>query len=185
MGTRGIRWGQWGLKTALASGLLGLLLSYAASKNVTIAQTNVAFASIPLAFVVLIELFDKFADKNDFYNKLYAGVGGALGNRKSRATAVLISLLFAGLGMFVIIWALTGTITMNIGTIGPANFFVAGLIALYIFAPETGDDELLLWAWLGATIATKGQYLSILPGHTLSLGTISIPHVIQSLLSLL
>lgn len=182
MGTRGIKWGQWGLKTALASGLLGLLLSYAASKNVTIAQTNVAFASIPAAFVILIELFDKFADKNDFYNKLYAGAGNVLGNRKSRAGAVLISLLFAGLGMFVIIWALTGTITMNLGTIGPANFFVAGLIALYIFAPETGDDELLLWAWLGASIATKFQYFSILPGSSILHGLSFAIHVLMSLL---
>jgi len=182
MGVNGLKWGQWGLKTALASGLLGLLLSYAASKSVTIAQTNTALASIPLAFVILIEIFDKIADKNDFYNKLYAGAGGMLGNRKSRAGAVLISLLFAGLGMFVIIWALTGTITLNIGTIGPANFFVAGLIALYIFAPETGDDELLLWFWLGATIATKGHYLTILPGQ----GPLpSIGLLVQHLLSFL
>jgi len=163
MGDKGLKIGQWALKTILASGLLGLLLAYAAEKNVTIAQTNTALASIPLAFVILIEIFDKIADKNDFYNKLYAGAGGMLGNRKSRASAVLISLLFAGLGMFVIIWALTGTITMNINTVGPANLFVAGLISLYIFAPETGDDELLLWAWLGATIATKGAYFMLIP----------------------
>lgn len=163
MGEKGLKFGQWALKTALASGLLGLLLGYAAQKNVTIAQTNTALASIPLAFVIVIELFDKLADKNDFYNKLYAGATAMVGNKKSRAGAVLVSLLFAGLGMFVIIWALTGTITMNLGTVGPANLFVAGLIALYIFAPETGDDELLLWTWIGATIATKGAYLTIFP----------------------
>ncbi|MFA4663364.1 hypothetical protein [Pyrococcus kukulkanii] len=159
---RKLKIGQWLLKTALASGLLGFLLAYAADHSVTIAETNVALASIPLAFVILIELFDRFADKNDFYNKLYAYATNSPAG-KSRISAVIVSLLFAGLGFFVVVWALTGTITMNIGTISPANIFVAGLIALYIFAPETGDDELLLWLWLGATIATKFQYLTILP----------------------
>jgi len=147
------------LKTALASGLLGFLLYYAAEHSITIAQTTNALASIPLAFVLLIEIFDKVADKNDYYNALYKQFGAG----KSRASGVLISLLFAGLGMFVIIWALTGTISFSLGAIGPANIFVAGLISLYIFAPETGDDELLLWAWLGATIATKGAYITLIP----------------------
>ena len=160
---KGLRWGQWGLKTALAAGFLGLLLEYGARHSVTIAETNQALASVPLAFVILIEVFDKLADKNDFYNKLYAGVGGALGQKRSRASAILVSLLFAGLGMFLIIWALTGTISMNMNAITPANLFVAGLISLYIFAPETGDDELILWAWLGATIATKGAYITLVP----------------------
>ena len=157
---KSLKWGQWALKTVLASGLLGLLLWYGAEKSVTVAQVNTALASIPLAFVALIELFDKIADKNDFYNGLYKQFGA----NKSRGSAVLISLLFAALGMFVIIWALAGTITMNLGTIGPANILVAGIISLYIFAPETGDDELLLWAWIAATIATKGAYLTLLPG---------------------
>ncbi|NJE84355.1 hypothetical protein E3E23_00645 [Thermococcus sp. CX2] len=157
--TKGLKLGQWGLKTALASAFLGALLWYGAEKSVTVAQINVALASVPLAFVALIEIFDKVADKNDYYNKLYATFGA----KKSRAGAILTSLLFAALGMFVVIWALTGTITMNIGTIGPENIFVAGLISLYIFAPETGDDELLLWTWIGATIATKGQYLVLVP----------------------
>ncbi|WP_238565076.1 hypothetical protein [Thermococcus litoralis] len=129
-------------------------------------QINTALASIPLAFVVLIEIFDKIVDKNDFYNSLYKQFGA----NKSRGSGILISLLFAALGMAVILWALTGTITMNLGTYGPANIVVAGLISLYIFAPETGDDELLLWAWIAATIATKGQYLALLPGWNFSTG---------------
>lgn len=167
---KSLKWDQWLIKTALASGALGFLLMYAADHSVTIAETNVVLASIPAAFVILIELFDKLADKNDFYNRLYAFAGN-MGVGKSRASAVLVSLLFAGLGFMVILWALTGTISMSLGTVSPANIFTAGLIALYIFAPETGDDELLLWAWLGATIATKGQYLSLFPA---TLGTISM-----------
>ena len=159
---KSLDWGKWLLKTALAGGLLGLLFSYAADNSVTIEQTVNALASIPLAFVVLIEIFDKVADKNDYYNALVK----QFATNKSKASGILMSLIFAGLGMFVIIWALTGTITMNLGTIGPANVFVAGLISLYIFAPETGDDELLLWAWLGATIATRGELLAILPSIT-------------------
>ncbi|MFA4700140.1 hypothetical protein [Pyrococcus kukulkanii] len=160
MGERSLKVGQWMLKTALASGLLGGLLWYGAQHSITIAQVNEAVASLPLAFVALIELFDKIADKNDYYNKLYSY---AIGKQKSRAGAVLISLLFAGLGMFVVLWALTGTITMNLKTYSPAIFFTAGLISLYIFAPETGDDELLLWWWIAATIATGGKYITILP----------------------
>lgn len=167
---KSLKWGQWVLKTALASGFLGLVLWYGAEHNVTVAQTNVALASIPLAFVALIEIFDKIADKNDFYNSLYKQFGA----NKSRGSAVLISLLFAALGMFTILWALTGTITMNLGSYGPANVFVAGIISLYIFAPETGDDELLLWAWIAATIATKGQYLALLPGWDFHLSGFSL-----------
>ncbi|NJD99525.1 hypothetical protein E3E26_06970 [Thermococcus sp. LS1] len=159
MGEKSLKFGQWVLKTGLASAFLGVLLWYGAEKSITVAQVNTALASVPLAFVALIELFDKIADKNDYYNRLYATFGA----KKSRAGAILTSLFFAALGMFVVIWALSGTITMNLGTIGPENIFVAGLISLYIFAPETGDDELLLWAWIGATIATKGQYLVLFP----------------------
>ena len=167
---KSLKWGQWLLKTALASGLLGLILHYGAEHSVTIGQVNTALASIPLAFVALIELFDKIADKNDFYNSMYKQFGA----NKSRGSAVLISLLFAGLGMFVVLWALTGTITMNLGDYGPANVVVAGLISLYIFAPETGDDELLLWAWIGATIATKGQYIALFPGWDFHLDSLSM-----------
>jgi len=167
---KSLKWGQWALKTALASGFLGLLLWYGAEKSITVSQVNVALASIPLAFVALIEVFDKIADKNDFYNSLYKQFGAS----KSRGTAILSSLLFAALGMFVVLWALTGTITMNLGSYGPANVFVAGLISLYIFAPETGDDELLLWAWIAATIATKGQYLSLFPGWDFHLDSLSM-----------
>nr|WP_216082425.1 hypothetical protein [Pyrococcus abyssi]QFN51300.1 conserved pT26-2 family protein [Pyrococcus abyssi] len=163
MGEKGLKFGQWLLKTSLASGLLGALLWYGSQHSITVAQVNEAVASLPLVFVVLIEVFDKIADKNDYYNKLYTY---AIGKQKSRIGAVLISLIFAGLGMFVVIWALTGTITMNIKAYTPAVFFTAGLISLYIFAPETGDDELLLWWWIGATIATHGQYITILPNFT-------------------
>lgn len=155
----GLKFGQWLLKTGLASVFLGLLFWYASSKNVTVSETVNALASIPLAFVILIEVFDKVADKNDYYNKLVATFGA----KKSRATAILTSFIFAALGMMAIIWALVGSITVNAGVVGAANLFVAGLISLYIFAPETGDDELLLWTWLGATIATKGAYLTLLP----------------------
>lgn len=156
---KGLKFGQWLLKTGLASIFLGILFWYASTKNVTVAETINALASIPLAFVILIEVFDKVADKNDYYNKLVATFGA----KKSRGTAILTSLIFAALGMMVIIWALVGSITVNAGVVGAANLFVAGLISLYIFAPETGDDELLLWAWLGATIATKGAYLILFP----------------------
>lgn len=167
---KSLKWGQWALKTALASGFLALVLWYGADHSVTVEQINTALASIPLAFVALIEIFDKIADKNDFYTSLYKQFGA----NKSRGSAVLTSLLFAALGMFVILWALTGTITMNLGNYGPANVFVAGLISLYIFAPETGDDELLLWAWIAATIATKGQYFALLPGWNFNFPSLSM-----------
>lgn len=155
--------GQWALKTALASGFLGLLLWYAGQHSITVQQTTEAMASVPLAFVVLVELFDKLADKNDYYNKLYAGIYGSIGKKKSRVGAILISLLFAALGMLGVMWAITGTMTLNIGDVGPANLFVSGSIGLYIFAPETGNNELILWFWTAATIATKGAFISILP----------------------
>jgi len=162
---RGLKWGSWALKSALASSALGFLLMYAAEHSVTVAQLNEAIASLPLAFILLIELFDKVADKNDYYNKLV----GQFGAKQSRGTAVLIAILFAALGWFIVLWALAGTITLNIGSYTPASLVAAGLVALYVFLPETGDDELLLWLWIAATIATKGAYIAVLPGRMLDL----------------
>ena len=45
----------------------------------------------------------------------------------------------------------------------PAIIVVAGMLSLYILAPETGDDELILYLWLGATIATVAKYLNLIP----------------------
>jgi len=73
---------------------------------------------------------------------------------------VFLGAIFGFLG---IIWALAGTITLNVGSISPAVIIVAGLLALYILAPETGDDEIIAYLWLGATIATMGKYLTLIP----------------------
>jgi len=113
MEVKKLDFGKWLIKTILAGALLGLLFDYASKNSVTIEQTIKALASIPLAFVVLIEIFDKIADKNDYYNALMKQFG-----KQGRASGILISIIFAGLGLFVVLWALTGTITMNLGSYG-------------------------------------------------------------------
>lgn len=159
MDLKQINWGVWGVKTALSSLVLGGLFYLAAQNSVTVAETVAALASIPLPFVVLIELFDKVADKKDYYRKIYAQFGG----KDNQGAALLATLAMAILTFFTVVWALTGTMVVSVGSIGFATFFVAGLLTVYILAPETGDDELVLWAWLAATIATQGQYLVLFP----------------------
>ena len=51
------------------------------------------------------------------------------------------------------------------GAYNAGTLLAAGIYALYIVAPETGDDELVLFLWLAAHVATGGAYL----GHALSL----------------
>jgi len=58
-------------------------------------------------------------------------------------------------------------LTLSLGAYSPAVLLWAAVIATYLMLPETGDDELLLWVWAAAQVATKFQYLGTafsLPG---------------------
>ena len=138
-------------KWLLTAGLIGLLLYYAGQHALTVQQTTETMAKVSFAFVLFIELLDKFADMGKLYGKFSKDKNSILGG-----------LVFGGLGFAIVLWALTGTLTLS-GASTPAAVVIAGFTALYIFAPDTGKDEWYFMIWLAANIATKFQYLHLLP----------------------
>jgi len=157
-----IDWRAWLLKTASVGIVLGAIFWYASHVSLTMADVITTIAKTPLLLILLIELIDKFVDMSDIYSRIYTSVGAVSGFEDSIRKAV-VTLMVAGMGFLGILWALTGTFTLALGTLSAGPLVVSALYAVYILAPETGDDELLLFMWLGATIATGGQYITIMP----------------------
>ncbi|AEF96053.1 hypothetical protein [Methanotorris igneus] len=151
-------WGMWFVKASVCSLAAGGLFYYAGQQSVTFNEIVTTFASLPLLVVILVEILDKFVDKSDVYKNIYAFV-----QTKNDASAYFAVFLTAVLAFFGILWLITGSLTLNVGTVSPAVITVAGLLTLYILAPETGDDEIILFLWVGATIATFGKYFTLIP----------------------
>ena len=151
-------WGVWIVKAAACSVIAAGIFYYAGQQSVTFNEIVTTFASIPLIMVILVELVDKFVDMKDVYKQMFV-IG------QNQHPLLGYASVFGGaiLAFLAIVWVLSGTLTMNVGSISPAILVVAGLITLYILAPETGDDEFILYLWIGATIATLGKYLTIIP----------------------
>jgi hypothetical protein len=157
-----IDWRTWLLKTIVVGAILGAIFWYASTVSLTMSDITTTVASTPLVLIFLIELIDKFVDMNDVYSRIYTSVG-RVSDIEDSAKKVAISTAIAGLGFIGILWALTGTFTLALGSLSAGPLIVSALYAVYILAPETGDDELLLFLWLGATIATGGQHIMIMP----------------------
>ncbi|ACV25397.1 hypothetical protein [Methanocaldococcus fervens] len=146
------------LKAVAFSIGMGAVFYYGAQQSVTFNEVVSAFASVPLLVIIVVELLDKAVDSMEVFNQLYSTYGGK--SEYGKYAMTFIGMLIAFFGM---LWLVSGTITLNVGSMSPANLVVAALLSLYILAPETGDDELILFAWLGATIATFGKYLTLIP----------------------
>ena len=157
-----IDWRVWLLKTISVGAVLGGVFWYASNVSLTMADIITTIAKTPLLLILLIEVIDKFVDMSDIYSRIYTSVGSVSGFEDS-IKRVVVTLMIAGMGFLGILWALTGSFTLALGTLSPGPIVVSALYAIYILAPETGDDELLFFIWLGATIATGGQYLTIIP----------------------
>lgn len=151
----------WLLKAGVVALLGAFLLK--STGSTTVSDFTNAIASIPFIWVLAIEAFDKISDRFD-YVKWSAKVlyGKADADARGSMKAILVGLLFASLAFFGVLYLATGAITMNFGSLSPGVLAAAGIVALYIIAPETGDDELMLYLWLAATIATKGHYFTLL-----------------------
>ncbi|ALM76211.1 hypothetical protein [Thermococcus barophilus] len=143
------------IKLVLVAGLGGFLLRWATGQNITVNQYVEAIASTPIYVIIAIEVLDKLSDKMD-----YEFLGFAYGS-KFGLNKVLMSLIIAGIGFVAVLYFMTGTITMTVGAYNTGILLAAATYALYIVAPETGDDELIFFLWLAATIATSGQYLGV------------------------
>lgn len=154
--------GRWFVRVLMGASLMALLFMYGGSKNVTVAELVKVIASTNVFVVIAVELLDKITDKS-VYVKLYGGFYRATGVSPGTRSSLLVSIItpaVVGIGVFALTLQLVaGTLVFSLGAYSPAVLLWAGALATYIMLPETGDDELIAWAWIGATIATHGQYL--------------------------
>lgn len=154
--------GRWFVRVLMGASLIALLLMYGGSKNVTISELTKVIASTSVVVIIAVELLDKIADKSVYvklYGRFYRATGVAPGTRSSMLVSIITPAVVS-IGVFALtLYLVAGTLALNLGAYSPAVILWAGTIATYVMLPETGDDELIFWAWLGATIATKGQHL--------------------------
>ncbi|MCS3922589.1 hypothetical protein M2325_001285 [Methanococcus voltae PS] len=144
----------WIPKAAAAALGVGALLYWLNTQSVNINEVTTAFASLPFAVIVFIELLDKYADVSKMYSKIIP----------AGTTNYLIKTVITAIIAFIaVLYATMGTITLSSGSITVPAVISAAVCSLYILAPETGDDELLLYLWLGATVATFGANITLLP----------------------
>ncbi|AEK19729.1 hypothetical protein [Methanococcus maripaludis] len=144
----------WLPKAFGASIVIGILLWWTGTQVVTISEIATSLSSIPFAVILLIEALDKFADVSGIYNKLIP---------QNTANHLLKSVVIGVIAFVAVLYGILGTISLSLGSIAAPALVAAGICAVYILAPETGDDELLLFAWLGATFATLGANISLIP----------------------
>lgn len=138
----------------------GLALMYAADNSATIGSLVEAIAATPIWLILGIELLDKFSDRLDF-DKLYKT------GDEDVTKGLLMSVLIALLAFGAVLYVLAGTLSFSLGAYTPGVLLASAIYAIYILAPETGDDELILFLWLAATVATKAQYVTLgIPGLT-------------------
>jgi len=141
------------IKLVMVALVGGFALKWAVDQSVTLNQYVEAVAMTPIYVIIAIEVLDKLSDKMD-----YEFLGFAYGS-KYGINKVLMSLLIAGIGFIAVLYFMTGTIALTVGAYNAGVLLAAATYALYIVAPETGDDELILFLWLAATVATGGQHL--------------------------
>ncbi|AEC52224.1 hypothetical protein PNA2_1309 [Pyrococcus sp. NA2] len=156
------------IKIVIVAAFGGWALRWAMNHNATISDFTTAVAMTPLWLLIGIELFDKIADKKD-YDWL-----GFINSSKYGGSSWMWGVILGVLVFFAVLYIMTGTLALTVGERNPGVFLAAVVYSLYIIAPETGDDELLLFLWLAATVATKGAYLHqsvfALPTNFLNVG---------------
>lgn len=141
------------IKLVLVGLIGGFVLRWATGQNITVNQYVEAVAMTPIYVIIAIEALDKLSDKMD-----YEFLGFAYGS-KYGVNKVIMSLLIAGIGFVAVLYFMTGTISMTVGAYNTGVLLAAATYALYIVAPETGDDELIAFLWIAATVVTGGKYL--------------------------
>ena len=158
-----VRTANWLIKLFVVAVAGGLLLKYGADHSVTVGQFTQAIASTPIVLVIGIELLDKLSDKWD-YKKLYWNYAQPKEYNFSVAMqSTLFALVIAGAAFIGVLYLMAGTITFSLGAYNPGVLLAAAVYALYIIAPETGDDELILFLWIAANVATGFQYFTLIP----------------------
>jgi len=149
------------LKYCATSIFLGILFWYLSSTSVSAYDVVSAIAKTPLLIIILIEIIDSFVDMNSFYSKINNAMNFTEGDTSLKRTG--LSIAVAGFAFLGIMWALTGTLTLSLGSLSVGPFVASAIYAIYILMPNTGDDKLIFIMWLGATIATGGHYIILSP----------------------
>ena len=158
----------WLLKAGTVAVLGALVLK--STGSTTISDFTNAIASIPFVWVLAIEFFDKISDRFDYVKwSAKALYGTTKADARNSMKAIVVGLLFAALAFLGVLYLATGTITFARGAYSNGVLAAASVVALYIVAPETGDDELMLYLWLAATLATGGAHFSLLGGIPLGI----------------
>ena len=140
-------------KVVIVAVLGGLGLMWASDQAITVKDYVNAVAMTPIWLIIAMEILDKFSDKKDY---TYWGIAMS---RRYGGHPVLWGIIIAVIAFAGTLYVMTGTIAMNVHSYSAGVLLAAMTYALYIIMPETGDDELILFLWIAATIATKGQYL--------------------------
>ena len=170
---RKLNMGRWLMKTIIAVGMLAGIFAYTAGKSITMNDIVTTLAKVPLSLVLMIEAMDKFSDKRDYirmYAWMYKKLGGT--GQGSSLQSILAPALVSAIIFFGMLVLVGGTLTLSLGAYTPALILVSGMFATYAMLPETGDDELILWIWLAAQVATGFRYLTFLPGQLQALSYI-------------
>jgi len=146
--------------------MMALLFWYTKDKNVTVAAFLDAVSATSLAVVVVLEAIDHFTDKSNYTN-LYWAVGSRI--RGGTAGAILGALIVSAVIFFAVLVAITGTVSFSLGQYQPATILWGGIVATYTMLPNTGDEPLLLYIWLAASIVT-GNFV-LLPAFAMKFVT--------------
>lgn len=137
----------------VVTAILALMAWYAGQHNVTAEQFNEAFASIPIAAIILAMFFDYGLDTGKLYDRI-------IRKPNSRMLGLIYSMIATGVFFLAFIWLITG----NLQAASAASVLSAGLVALLVFMPNTETSEWILWLWVAETLVTAGKFLTILPG---------------------
>ena len=149
-------WSMVIIKGLITAACFTAIFWFGIQQSVVFSDVVSALASIPLFVVLAVELIDKFVDKRDMIDRF-----GSYGNNQSQQ--YLLMFLGTGITFLAIVWAITGSLTLGLGSVSPALLVVAGLIAVYVIAPETGPTEFIFWAWVASQVITQGSHLVFIP----------------------
>jgi len=149
-----LRQGNYWIKTLAVVVIGGFIVRWVLGQNTTVQDYFEAIAKTNIIVIIGIELLDKISDRFDYVSAFQAMY------KKETNYGWLGGLLIGVGAFFAALYIMAGTLTMGFGAYKPGVILAAATYALYIIAPETGDDELMLWLWAIAQVATGGAYIT-------------------------
>ena len=164
-----LMWGRALMKSAFAVAMMALIFWYTKDKSVTMSAFLDAVSATSLAVILVFEAMDHFTDSSNYTN-MYWAVGSRI--RGGTVGVVLGALVVSAVIFFATLVAVTGAVSFSLGQYQPATILWAGAVATYAMLPNTGDEPLLLYIWLAASIVT-GNFV-ILPAFAMKFVTTNV-----------